>query len=374
MLCEGELQLTVSEILVDTQQDLDRVCQEVTGVVGIDTEFYIRRTFFRIPCLLQISTQLGSYVVDLAAPLNLKPIETLMQNSNLEKVLHASGEDLKVLHYLFGELPPSIVDTQLAHAFLSPENQRSYHGVVHEHLKIELNQSSSTTTSNWSNRPLSKRQLQYALDDVQYLLPLWETLLGRLRTMGRFEWFMEEMRLYLATQRKSWTFDLGSVQGLRKLESKERSLAMMLSEWRESFSKRSNVPRKWVATDDQLVWSVRNRGVSVARFRKEFGTKRGERLHKLVQNVIRTARTSPMKTPQPLFASHKFNKRSSAISEMKEVVKSKSDQLEMSRSLLGNLGNLLEWANFYAQSGCFPSSFGHWREELIGREFRQILG
>ena len=373
MLCEGELQLMASEVLIDTQQELDQISQEITDIVGIDTEFYVRRTFFRIPCLLQISTIYKSYVVDLAAPLNLRSIENLLHDSSLQKVLHASGEDLKILYYIFGDIPSGVVDTQLAHAFVSPEDQRSYHGVVQEYLKIELNQSSSITTSNWSSRPLSKRQIQYAIDDVQHLLPLWESLLGRLRAKGRLEWFQEEMRLYLESQRKGWKFDLSNVQGLRRLEKNDQSLAVMLSEWRESLAKRTNVPRRWVATDDQLVWSVRNQGESVARFRSEFGARKGERLHKVTRNALRTAKGSQQKSPSPHFVSSKFNKRSSVTSKLKEIVKSKSNELEMSRNLLGNMSNLLEWSNFFAHSGSFPASFGQWREKLLGREFREVL-
>ena len=374
MLCEGELQLKASEVLIDTQQELDRISQEITDIVGIDTEFYVRRTFFRIPCLLQISTTHKSYVVDLAAPLNLRSIENLVHDSSTQKVLHASGEDLKILYYIFGDIPSDVVDTQLAHAFVSPEDQRSYHGVVQEYLKFELNQSSSITTSNWSSRPLSKRQIQYAIDDVQHLLPLWESLLGRLKAKGRLEWFQEEMQIYLESQRKGWSFDLSNVQGLRRLDKSDQSLAVMLSEWRESLAKRTNVPRRWVATDDQLVWSVRNQGESVARFRKEMGTRMGERLHKVTRNALRTTRGSPQKSPSPHFVSHKFNKRSSVTNKMKEIVKSKSDELEISRNLLGNLGNLLEWSNFFSHSGSFPASFGRWREELLGPEFREVLG
>lgn len=363
----------VSEILIDRQQDLDRVIQEVSGVVGIDTEFYIRRTFFRIPCLLQIATLHNSYVIDLAAPLNLKALEALMQDSQLQKVLHASSEDLKILYYLFGDIPSGVVDTQLAHAFVSPEDQRSYHGVVKEYLKIELNQSSSITTSNWTNRPLSKKQLEYAADDVKYLLPLHEILFDRLRELGRLEWYQEEMRLFLASQGMHWKFDFSSVQGLHKLSKPERTLAVALAEWREASAKRSNVPRQWIAADEQLVWSAQNRRASIARFRDEFGMRLGGRLHKVTRNLHRTAKKEPMKSPKLNFEKQKLHRKSSVVVKMKKTVKSKSEQLQISRNLLGNQGNLIEWSNCYLRTGKFPPSFGRWRELLLGREFRELI-
>lgn len=371
--CVEEPQLTVSEILIERQEDLDRVIDEVSDIVGIDTEFYVRRTFFRIPCLLQIATPQNSYVIDLAAPLNLKPIETLMRNSEQQKVMHAAGEDLKILYYLFGEIPAGVVDTQLAHAFVSPEDQRSYHGVVKEHLEIELNQSSSITTSNWSKRPLSKKQLEYAVDDVQYLLPLSASLFERLRELGRLEWFEEEMGIYLASQDLNQKFDLSNVQGLRKLAKHEQSFVILLAEWRESLAKRSNVPRRWIASDEQLVWSVQHRGESIGRFRDELGVRLGGRLHKTLRNGLRNASDVPLKPAHSQFERQRFHKKSSAVVRMKEIVQSKSEQLQISRNLLGNQGNLIEWSNFFSHSGRFPSSFGRWREMLLGSEFREVL-
>lgn len=368
-----ERQLKVSESIIDKQEDLDRVANEVSDIVGIDTEFYVRRTFFRIPCLLQIATRHNSYVVDLAAPLNLNPIEMLMRNSHLQKVMHAASEDLKILHYLFGETPSGVVDTQMAHAFVSPEDQRSYHGVVKEYLKIELNQSSSITTSNWSKRPLSKRQLEYAIDDVQYLLPLYTALFGRLRDLGRLEWFEEETQIYLASQGINWKYELSNVQGLRKLTKHEQSLAILLNEWRESLAKRSNVPRRWIATDEQLVWSVQHRSESIAKFRDELGMRLGGRLHKTLRKELKHARAAPLKIRRAHFESQRFHKKSSVVARMKEIVKFKSEQLQMSRNLLGNQGNLIEWSNFFSQSGEFPRSFGRWRDLLLGKEFREVL-
>ncbi|MCY3884895.1 MAG: hypothetical protein OXG24_08275 [Gammaproteobacteria bacterium] len=364
----------MSEFLIDRQQELNGVVEEVSDRVGIDTEFYIRRTFFRIPCLLQIATQHNSYIVDLTAPLNLKPIETVIQDCGVEKVMHSASEDLKVLHYLFGEIPSNLVDTQLAHAFVSLEDQRSYHGVVKQYLNVELNQSSSITTSNWRNRPLSKNQLEYAIDDVQYLLPLRTKLMEELRSLGRVDWFKEEMRLYLDSQSANWKFDFSNVQGFRKLSEYEQSLVMMLSEWRESQAKRTNVPRRWIATDEQLVWSAQHRKETIAQFRKELGAKIGGRLHKVMRKVLRNIQSNGPKAPHPSIESSQFHKRSPVINKMKEIVRSKSELLEMSRNLLGTQGNLISWANSFVDTQRFPSNFGRWRENLLGTEFREVLG
>lgn len=364
----------MSDSLIDRQQDLEDMVHEISDVVAIDTEFYIRRTFFRIPCLLQLATHNNSYILDLTAPLNLKPIEALMLDSEVEKVMHSASEDLKVLHYLFGEIPTSLIDTQLAHAFVSRDDQRSYHGVVKEYLNVELNQSASITTSNWTNRPLSDEQLRYALDDVQYLLPMKSKLINRLRSVGRMEWFQEEMLLYLEAQVESWKFDFSNLQGFRKLSEYEKSLVMMLSEWRESQAKRTNVPRQWIATDEQLLWSARHRKETIAHFRNEIGVRIGGRLHKVVRKVVRNAQPQVQKSRHSRNNSSQFTKRSTVINKMKDIVKSKSERLEMSRNLLGTQGNLISWANSFVQSERFPANFGRWREKLLGSEFREVLG
>lgn len=370
----GGLRLTASESLINRQDELDNITQEFSDVVGVDTEFYIRRTFFRIPCLCQVATSQQSYLIDLIAPLNLKAIERLMQDPTVQKVLHAAGEDLKVFGHLFGEPPSNVVDTQIAHAFVTPDDQRSYHGIVNEHLQVGLSSSSSVTTSNWNHRPLTQEQIQYAIDDVQFLVPLRNLLFERLRALGRLEWFHEEMRLFLSSQNENHGFDLVSVTGLRSLTRNEQSLVVMLAEWRESSARRNDIPRGWVASDEQLVWSVQQRRKSVAKFRRELGTRLGLRLHRKVNNLVQLADKDPKKIPHVHVESQKYNRRSSTISELKKIVRSKSEQLEMSRNLLGNQNNIVAWANHYSKWQVFPPSFGRWRDLVLGREFRQVLG
>lgn len=372
-LCEEGNQLRVTDSLIDKQRDLDRFVGEITDFVGLDTEFYFRRTFFRVPCLLQLATHSKVCAVDLLAPLNLKSIEMLLRDSKIRKVMHASGEDMKLFYYLFGEMPSNVVDTQLACEFVTLEEQPPYKRLVGEFLGIDLSKSSSITTSDWQLRPLSSEQLHYALDDVRYLLPLWEALASKLQSLGREDWFHEEMRSYLADQSRSMSDGIPGVSGVGNLSQKDRALARILAGWRERVARRSNVPRQWVARDDQLVATLRNRKNSGEYFRKQFGNKLGATLHKSMKraknDLARGSLSSAIRNEYPWSI-----KQGQTLSRrLREIVQKHSERLQISRVLLASQNNMLDWSSSYLKAGVFPPSFGGWRENLLGKEFKQAL-
>ena len=162
-------------------------------LIGVDTEFMRERTFFSQLCLVQLSTDDEIYCVD---PLSGEDMADFWQAINASTwVLHSSRQDIEVIYQTAGFIPASIFDTQIAAAMLGFAPQMGYAGLIKELFDVEL--AKAHTRANWTTRPLPEAYLQYAAEDVEYLLPAYEELTTRLDGLGRLEWAESDSRLLL---------------------------------------------------------------------------------------------------------------------------------------------------------------------------------
>jgi ribonuclease D len=218
--------------------------------IGLDTEFLRERTYRAQLCLLQLSGAAEAACVDPLA-LDLAPLAALLGAARTVKVMHASRQDLEVLLPLTGLVQP-VFDTQIAAALTGLPAQIGYADLVRRLLKRELPK--SHTRTDWSRRPLSPEQLEYALDDVRYLLPLADELEQQLARLGRREWLAEELAgltdagaLSLAPE-NAWQ----RLKGLRELDPARQRLARSLAAWRERTAIEHDRPRGWILDDALL--------------------------------------------------------------------------------------------------------------------------
>ena len=170
---------------ISTEADLAAFCDRAAAfdAVAVDTEFLRERTYHPRLCLVQVATPEESVAIDPIALGDLAPLADLLANERVIKVFHACPQDMEVLLQSLGVLPAPIFDTQVAAAFLGERLQTSYNGLVHAFLGISLPKSESLT--DWSRRPLTEKQLEYALDDVRYLIQAYHVMVERLQRLGR---------------------------------------------------------------------------------------------------------------------------------------------------------------------------------------------
>lgn len=184
-------------MIIQTQDQLDQLCAALSRgpYITVDTEFLRDKTYFPKLCLLQ----LAGPDVDAAAldpfieGLDWTPVKDLMANEQVLKVFHAARQDLEIFYNLYGVLPTPLYDTQVAAMVCGFGDQVAYGALVRELTGKELEKSSQFT--DWSRRPLSSRQIKYALDDVIYLRDVYEKLSSRLKVQGREAWVFEEMSI-----------------------------------------------------------------------------------------------------------------------------------------------------------------------------------
>ena len=224
---------------------------DAAAAIGLDTEFLRERTYRAELCLLQVATADYAACVD---PLSLPDLTALIPSLIADrpvKVMHASRQDVEVLFPAIGLVRP-IFDTQIAAALTGLPAQIGYGELVRRALGTEL--AKSHTRTDWSRRPLSPEQVEYALDDVRYLQPLKSHLEEQLDRLGRMAWLAEELasladsEAFTANPEAAWQ----RLKGLRGLDAGRTRLARSLAAWRERRAIERNRPRGWILDDAVL--------------------------------------------------------------------------------------------------------------------------
>ena len=234
-------------------EHVDTIAADLSGldIIGVDTEFMRERTFFAELCLVQISTEDSIYCVD---PL-VDPGMPLFWDTVMESgwVAHSARQDIEVIYQAAERMPKRLFDTQIAAGLLGFAPQMGYANLVSELFGVEIPK--AHTRADWSKRPLADDLLQYAAEDVQYLLPAWQFLKEALDKKGRLAWAEEDSAQLL----KPALYDIdpqlaiNRLKGARKLRGRHRAVADRLATWRESQALRVNRPRQWIVKDAALI-------------------------------------------------------------------------------------------------------------------------
>lgn len=241
--------VTTSAELLDALARLDSA-----DFVALDTEFMRESTYFPKLCLIQAAVPDAVAVLDPLTLPDLAPLWQFLGNRQRTKVLHAARQDLEVFATATRDLPVPgpIFDTQIAAALLGYPAQIGYGSLVAERLGRTL--AKGHTRTDWTRRPLSPEQLQYAEDDVRYLAPLYLDLLAALQAAQRLDWLYEETReleqldLHRTDPDAAWR----RLKGLDRMQPQQRATAKLLAQWREAAAIKHDKPRGWILADDAL--------------------------------------------------------------------------------------------------------------------------
>ncbi len=240
--------------MIETTADLEAACIELakSEFITIDTEFLRETTFWPELCLIQMASPTTEVLVDpLAKGLDLKPFFELMANSSVLKVFHAARQDIEIIYNRGGLIPHPIFDTQVAAMVCGFGDSVSYDQLVSRTKGVQIDKSSRFT--DWSRRPLSEKQLDYALADVTHLRDVYLYLKAELEREGRSSWLSEEMDVLEAKE----TYDIHPDDAWQRLKMrlrKPQELAVLkyVAAWREREARSRNVPRSRVIKDDAI--------------------------------------------------------------------------------------------------------------------------
>lgn len=235
--------------------ELATICQRLRQAefVTVDTEFLRDSTYFAKLCLVQVADDIDAHAIDpLASGLDMAPFWDLMFDESVLKVMHASRQDMEIFYKDGGKLPSPVFDTQLAAMVCGHGDSVGYETLVNKICDKRLDKSSRYT--DWSRRPLSDRQITYAIGDVTHLRDIYRRLAADLASNGRQDWLSDEMDIlnnpqtYFVEPSEAW-------RRIRMRSNKARfvHIVQALAQWREEEAITRDMPRNRIAKDETLL-------------------------------------------------------------------------------------------------------------------------
>ncbi|HAX90709.1 MAG TPA: ribonuclease D [Rhodospirillaceae bacterium] len=245
----------MNQHLISTTDALATFCASLRGApyVTIDTEFMRERTYYSKLCLVQLGGADQAVAIDpLADGIDLTPLYDLLADTSIIKVFHAARQDIEIFAQASGRVPTPIFDTQVAAMVCGFGDSISYENLASSLAGAVVDKSSRFT--DWSQRPLSDKQITYALGDVTHLRIVYEKLAAKLEATGRAEWVQEEMAVLTdpATYRVE-PYEVWKRLKLRADKPRRRAVLREIAAWREMEAQRANLPRARIMKDEQLV-------------------------------------------------------------------------------------------------------------------------
>jgi ribonuclease D len=244
-----------SQELITTPSDLAAFCKYLAScpVFGFDTEFIGEDSFVPELCLVQVATPERLFVIDPLAVGEMREFWDHVADPAHTVIVHAGREEIRMCQRGCGRLPHNLVDLQIAAGLAGCSYPLGHAPLIQLLLHVRLYK--QETLTNWRQRPLSQAQLQYAFDDVRYLLPLWDKLSARLTRLQRLDWLREETDLLL---QRSMGQDPGverwrKLKGIGTLDRHRLAVARALFQWREDRAGQRNRPVRTIVRDDLLI-------------------------------------------------------------------------------------------------------------------------
>lgn len=240
---------------IDTEASLAHFCQEISDStwMTVDTEFLREKTYSPQLCLIQVATENVVACIDPLSISDLTPLLNIFYSSDVTVVFHAARQDLELLFMIKGSLPPNIFDTQVAATILGYGDQIGYGNLVKQCINVDLDKAYSRT--DWTRRPLSPAQINYAADDVRYLRDVYKILIQQLKEHNRTHWldddfaFLTDSKTYTVVPEDMWR----KVKGFGRLKGLQLAILQKLAAWRERRAIKLNRPRRWILKDEILL-------------------------------------------------------------------------------------------------------------------------
>ncbi len=359
---------------ISTDEDLRSFCERAHAfeAVAVDTEFLREKTYHPRLCLVQVATPEECVAIDPLAVGDLAPLASLLGDPAVTKVFHACSQDMEVLLQTLGTLPAPIFDTQVAAAFLGERQQISYNGLVHAFCGVTLPKSESLT--DWARRPLTAKQLEYALDDVRYLIQAYHLMVGRLNAEGRLGWVLDELAPLAA--REHYVVDKREVyKKVKRVNSctrRQLGIARELAAWREARAERRNIPRKWVISDEVLIALVKRAPRDEAGFRSIRGTEQlSEADVTSALMAVERGMTCPTAQLPPAFHTRPrpSGDHESVVDLMYALVRVVAERSGVAAGMIASRDDLSDYVEHPERS---PLREG-WRFELLGARLDDLL-
>ncbi|MGB1361247.1 MAG: ribonuclease D [Alphaproteobacteria bacterium] len=246
--------------IITTSNQLKDYCKEIEKYpfITVDTEFLREKTYFAQLCLIQVSTpdyetdKSGQAIIDPLSDIDLSPFFEILKNKNIIKVFHSASQDIEIFYNLMNEMPVNIFDTQIGAMAIGIGEQIGYEAIVNKVCKITIDKGARYT--DWSKRPLTDKQLDYAIKDTTYLVEVYKYIIKRIEDKNRMSWISEEMDKI----NNEYSYKIIPENTYKKIKfrtNKPVVLANMreVSAWRETKAIEKNIPKRHYMKDETII-------------------------------------------------------------------------------------------------------------------------
>ncbi len=359
---------------ISTELELKDLVSSLHGcrILAIDTEFLREKVYYPELCLLQIATPEIEAIIDPLAVKDLSALAPILDDSTITKVFHAGDQDRELIYQTCGIPASPVFDTQIAAAYLGLPQQIGYASLVSNFCGIDLPKTDSL--SDWSQRPLTKNQLSYAIDDVHYLPSIYDTMVKQLSELKRMSWLDDDFAALANPARYEIDYEMMWKKVKRSASLSPRQLVCVrsLAQWRERQAQLRNLPRKWVISDEIIVAIARRQPQSVEDMyhvrgaRERISSTAAEELIKdFVANWER-----PDEWPEKVRHERYVEDIDEVVDLMNALLHIRAKESRIAASLLGAHDDLEALASGYLKNS--PLLQG-WRYDILGRELVELF-
>lgn len=357
--------------IIADNQELAAFCARLSSApyITVDTEFMREKTYFPQLCLVQVAGPDEAHAIDPLAPgIDLKPLFGLLADTSVLKVFHAARQDIEIFLYLSGAIPTPLFDTQVAAMVCGFGDAVSYETLASQLAKARIDKSMRFT--DWSLRPLTEKQVQYALADVTHLRVAYEKLVRKLEKNGRLEWLGEEM----AVLTEPGTYRTNPEDAWRRLKPRSSSpkfLAVLkeLAAWREREAQERDIPRQRMLRDEALMEIAAHHPVNAGELSRTRGLGKGlveGKMGAAILDAVQRGLALPEdQIPKPPERVELPRGLGPVVDLLKVLLKMKCDEHGVAQKLVANTSDIEAIA---ADDNADVAVMHGWRRELFGED------
>jgi ribonuclease D len=325
---------------IDRSEELESLARtlESQPEIGLDTEFLRERTFFPKLCLLQLRAAGQIWCVDTLKVGSLDVLMPVLTAPNVRKLIHAARQDLEAVYLTTKQVVSPVFDTQIAAACIGMKPQVGYAELVKTLLDVTIPK--GQTRTDWSKRPLTPAQLEYAADDVLYLDAVAQELGQRLRKLKREHWVredcleLEERRLYEPDPALAWE----RLRGIGQLPPEPRARAKAIAVWREKLARERDLPRAWILSD-AAVFSIAHANPATAAALHAVEPM-NERFAATLLGALAISAAGDLTDLEPVQDSRPTPEQKALLDILSKIVDARAAELEVSAEVLAPRGEL----------------------------------
>ncbi|HEY2465186.1 MAG TPA: ribonuclease D [Steroidobacteraceae bacterium] len=357
-------------IWIDRSEQLEPLARTLQSQpeIGLDTEFLRERTFFPKLCLLQLRAAGQIWCVDTLKIGSLDALLPVLTAAGVRKLIHAARQDLEAVYLTSKQVISPVFDTQIAAACIGMKPQVGYAELVKTLLDITVPK--GQTRTDWSKRPLTPAQLEYAADDVLYLEDVARELNGRLRDLKREHWVredcleLEERRLYEPDPAQAWE----RLRGIGQLAPEPRARARAVAVWREKLARERDLPRAWILSDAALFSVAQANPATAAAL--EAVQPMNERFAATLLDALAKSAGGAMLDLEPVQDSRPTPEQKALLDRLSKIVDARAAELQVSAEVLAPRGELKALAMGRRDTHALKG----WRLQEIGNSLLAAIG